>query len=701
MKQNNKRHIINRYNVLVICLVVLIVLPSTLVLTRTTIVQADLWNARAESLAKDNLPIKPVRGTIFADNGTILAANLTFYKACIDFATEGIKKDTLQKYLPALCDSLAAFRPDGKTAREWQDDINEQWQRREDKSRTTNRAYVLFRKVSYAEWQRLKTFPFLKGRPNHSGFYKDPHVYRSKPYGSMASRSIGNVTEDSTGMHGSSGLEMALDTLLYGRAGIAEHVQVTNGMTTWARVPALPGYDITTTINVALQDISEQALYDMCVESNAQWGTVVLMEVATGEIKAISNLEWNEKLGDYAEGVNHAVLGYEPGSVMKPISMMIALEDGLVSDIDAPIVTGRSVVYEGRAINDPHGGAALSPRQIIETSSNIGMSKIITGGFSRDRGYAARPGAFHDRLEQMGFLEPLHSGIAGERTPVIPRLGHTKADRVALTRVSYGYSTLLPPLCTLAMYNAIANNGHYVRPRLVKKLSRPGQRDSIVPVQYIRERVCDSVNAAKLRIMLHDVVWGAHGTARNFVKDDLVEIAGKTGTCYTTEEGHYTSVKRLAFCGFFPYNQPKYSCIVLMLGANRGAAASSGWVLRQIARRMYAHGLLGTGKSDDPENGPDNTPEPTLYASAERGYAEPMLKELGIGKKKMFHTPKNANTRGGVPNVKGLAPRQAIACLEETGLQAVISGTGYVAAQSLPPGAAYRRGQRILLTLRH
>lgn len=693
MKQNNKKNIIFRFELVIACMLIFAIL-IILELTRTTVVLSDKWNAKADSLIVTEGTIVPKRGSIYSDNGSILAADITFFNACIDFKAEGLKVDSLKKWLPALCDSLAHFRP-GKNKDEWKNEIEKQLDKRK------SRAFTLFNKLTDNDVKRLRTFPFLKMKKQHTGFYTTTSNLRTKPFGSMAARSIGSVGENDKGeIHGRSGLEMALDDYLYGKPGVSEKVQVTTGMAKIVKKPAIPGHDITTTINVALQDIVEEQMLKVLTEEGAEWGSCVLMEVATGEIKAISNLEWNAKENAYVEGVNHAVLGYEPGSVMKPISMMIALEDGLVSDINQPIVTGRSVLYEKRAINDPHGGAALTPRQIIETSSNIGMSKIITSGFSTDKGYAKEPGKFRDRLEELGFFEPYNTGIAGERVPTVARLGNKRADRVALTRMCYGYSTLIPPLRTLAMYNAIANNGHYLRPRLVKKFSREGLPDSIVPVSYIRYQVCDSLNAAKLRIMLHDVVWGDHGTGRS-LKDKDVELAGKTGTCFVTEIGADKKVRynnqsrRLAFCGFFPYENPKYSCIVLMKGAVHGAAGSSGRVMLQVAKKMYAHGLLGTGVNMSKA---DNPTPPTIYASEQMTLHRRVTQNFDIAKAKAFATPK-ASQKGGVPNVRGLSAREAISRMESAGLVVAIKGAGYVVRQSLAAGSPYRRGQQVTLDL--
>ena len=668
MKQNNKRHILMRYGIVVgIMLVFSTMIASKLF--KTTVVQASEWNKKAESVLTDTVPIEPERGKLLADNGSVLAANLQYYIVRIDWFTDGIKTDTLMKDIGALCDSLAAF-DNSMDAAQWKKKILQDRKNILDaanhpapgKKPRKNRAYRLFPyMLTHKEYERVRQFPFLRRPKNKNGFYYEKHNRRMKPYGDMASRSIGNVGEDSlsSSIHGRSGLEMALDSLLYGKPGIAQSIQLTNGIVRAESVPAVKGYDITTTINVQLQDIVENELNDMCIESGADWGTCVLMEVATGEIKAISNLERNPTTGEYVEGVNHAVLGYEPGSVVKTISMMVALEDGIVTDINAPIATGSDWMYAGRNISDrPHGAATRTPREIIETSSNIGMAKLIV------KDYGQNPGGFRKRLEEMGFFEPFHSGIAGEMVPNYPVLGNKNWDKLSLTRQAYGYATTIPPLYTLAIYNAIANDGKFVRPHLFKKLSREGEPDSIIPVTYVRQQVCSPENAQKLRIMLRDVVWGSHGTARHWVQDKRVEIAGKTGTAFINAAGQYGAKKRLAFCGFFPYDKPKYSCIVLMLGADRGAGACSGMVLKNIALKMYARGLLGSMPDytetvkDQPKDGKSY---PTLFASMADNKANNIRRGLGIDKPHTYARPQRIEK--GVPNVIGLNVREASASI--------------------------------------
>ena len=700
-KQNNKRHILWRY-ALVVGMMLLFSFWIIWNMFKLTVVQAPLWNKKAHTVLDSTIYTPPERGRLLADNGTELAANLEFYVARIDWLADGIVDDTLKKYIGPLCDSLAAFDP-SLTAAQWRTKLMTDRKaildaaRPKDKSQKPrrNHAYRLFpQMLTHREYKRLRSFPFFRKPINESGFYSEKIPRRTKPYGSMAARSIGNL--DSTRSHGISGLERALDTLLYGKPGIAHYLQLTNAIAPVEIVPAVKGYDITTTINVQLQDIVENELNKMCIETGSKWGTCVLMEVATGEIKAISNLELNEETGKYVEGINHAVLGYEPGSVVKTISMMVALEDGIVNDINAPIATGSDWTYAGRNISDrPHGAATRTPREIIETSSNIGMAKIIV------KDYGQNPGGFRKRLEEMGFFEPFHTGIGGETTPNFPVLGNKNWDKLSLTRQAYGYATTIPPLYTLAMYNAIANDGKFVRPHLVKKLSREGEPDSIIPVTYVRKQVCSPENAAKLRQMLYDVVWGSHGTARHWVQDERVKIAGKTGTAFTNAGGQYGGQKRLAFCGFFPYEKPKYSCIVLMLGADRGAGASSGMVLKNIALKMYANGLLDITSDDLAAGAADNDKKnyPTLFASWNDNAMNNIKRGLNVNTAHRYARP--PKVAKGVPNVIGLDIRQAIKVLEDAGLTVNFTGSGMVTSQSLAAGSGFTRGQRINLHLRN
>lgn len=688
-KRKNRDYIMGRY-IFIMVGIILVAIAVAVRLFSTTVIHAAEWEAKAESLNRTRV-VEPERGKILADDRTVLAANVNFYVPRLDLRSEGIKEDTLMRYLKPLCDSLAVISP-YRTARQWEEQISDAYTHRYTKRGV--RSFPIGNKLTYSQLQRMKKFPFIKLGSSKSGFYYEEQPRRCNPYGRMAARSIGKIAYDTVKRRvaGSSGLERALDDMLYGEPGEASSAQYANSIGLWEHKPAKKGYDVLTTINVALQEIVEQELSAVCKSSEADWGTAVLMEVNTGEIKAISNLKYYPKIDDYMEGENHAVMGYEPGSVMKPISMMMALEDGIVSDLDATIATGHSFAYaHARPITDSHGMASMRIRDVIAYSSNIGMAKIIL------RRYESQPGMFHHRLREMGFFDPLNIGISGETVPVVDSVGNKNWDRVKLSRMAYGYSTLIPPICTLAMYNAIANGGRYVRPRLVQRFMREGEPDSIVPLTYIRDQVCTPGNARKLAEMLRNVV--EYGTGKS-LRNDQVAIAGKTGTCYVTEVGRgYSSKKRLSFCGFFPYENPKYSCIVVMEGANCGAARSSGTVLKNVALKLYSLGMLNN-ISDFHASEQKSTTRPTFFATAaDRSSNSKLVASAGIKELKRFRSPRNVPD-GDVPDVIGLGAREAISRLEAAGLKVKLHGYGYVARQSVRAGTKAEKGAMVELTLR-
>ncbi len=705
-KRASQKALINRYKFIfgVMLLFAMLIIGK---LFKTTVVDASEWNKVAQMSLTDSVVIYPDRGNIYAADGSLLAANVRIYDVRIDFGSEAFRADTLKKYVKQLCDSVCAINM-RLTPEEMEDKITDQLEKYESiekenakleksqRRKNRYRQFTLLRNCSNLDLKRLRSLKFFKTKGGKYTLVAEGKNRRLKPFGSMASQSIGSVSEktiDNTTavVRGVSGLERALDSLLYGKPGIGSSIQLTNGIRRWADVKPQRGYDIVTTIDVRMQDILETELYKRCEETKAEWGTAVLMEVATGEIKAISNLCLNEKTGKYSEGMNYAFRGFEPGSVVKPISMMIALEDRLVG-LNEKIPTGRSFHYaKGKPISDAHAYTSLTPSEIIAYSSNIGMSKIILRGFER------HPSDFKKRLQKIGMLDSLHLGIYGEQPPYIPNIGDENWDRISLTRICYGYATRIPPIYTLAMYNAIANGGRFVRPRLVKELWKDGVCDTVFPVSYVRDRICRPEVAAELCDMLKRVVWDPHGTGR-LLQNNFVSLSGKTGTAYDIIKGQYDfSKKRLAFCGFFPSDAPKYSCVVLMSHANAGAARSSGMVMMNIALKMYARGMLGNVSDYRAEADNRSTPATFMAVNSE---AEAELKsDLGIPSVRHFKRVQEAP--GHVPSVIGMGLRQALRTLEVAGLNVSgFSGNGYVYRQSIAPGSKYNKGEKITLQLK-
>lgn len=657
----------------------------------TSITNADKWNDLAmKALSKVEI-VHPDRGKILASDGTVLATTLKHYTLRIDYQSEKFMTDTFYAKIDTICDSLAHYYP-YKTKNEWKNYLTEPLTREK-----KPRAHRLVKDISYADYQKICSWPFFKIKnSNRNGLVVESRMLRCYPYGSMARRSIGRVNEDSaTGeVHGYSGLECALDPWLYGKKGVTKKVPLTKNIVDIPDTPAVAGLNVLSTIDITIQDIVESELGAMLQKCGADWGTAVLMRVSTGDIVAISNLDHDTKTGKLKEGMNRAVLGYEPGSVIKTVSMTIALEDKLVRDTSQVIITGPAYNYAGgRAITDSHGVASMKISEVLERSSNIGMTKIM------EMGYRNCPSQFYPRLERAGFFDKINSGIAGEQIPHYPKVKDGKGGSIAFSRQTYGYNTEVPPLSLLAWYNALANGGRYVRPRLVKGFTGNGI-DSTIPVSYIRERVCSEENAAIMRAMLSKVVNGKHGTGR-LLKNNKVKIAGKTGTCYIVEGRHYNqSKRRVSFVGFYPADNPIYSCAVVVSNPKnpRGAASVSGTVLKEIALKLYARGLLDNVSDYRVSVDPNSEKVPTLYATYKPSRQSEMLEDLSMVKPRRFATPKN-DTVGTIPNVVGLGLREAVAVLENAGINVIVSGAGYVREQNPKSGTPLILDSKVTLTL--
>ncbi|MCH5224842.1 MAG: transpeptidase family protein [Muribaculaceae bacterium] len=675
-------------------------------LFHTTVVEAGAWNDRAQKELSRTVVIAPERGNLLASNGNILACNLKVYDIKLDLRHNKVQAqnpipwakidslaDSLDYYFPRV--SHLRQHPDTFAKYSWHTKLKREFEKDPDKR---TRSLRLARKRTLEDFAQVRNFPYLKdfkGSGYRIPVYKEERNVRIYPYGRMAFRSIGRVNENwETGeFHGYSGLEKDLDSLLYGKPGEAKKVALTSGLANWVSEPAVRGYDILTTIDIDMQDMLEEELLNICRDSRAEWGTAILMEVATGEIKAISNIELLDD-GTYGEALNRAVLPFEPGSVMKPISLMIAFEDGLVKSVNDYVDCSPF-----QRTSDPHAPGVKNMKQVIEMSSNTGIARVIFRGYSED------PSSFHDRLSSIGFFEPMHSGIAGECVPRIRKLlpKDSRGNNITMTarhldlaRQAYGYNTEIPPLYTLSIYNALANGGRYVRPHLVRSLISEDGRDSVLPISYIRDRICTEETARKVRECIHEVVWGPHGTARA-VQDDRVEIAGKTGTAYPVERGQYnTSKRRYAFAGFFPYSNPKYSCMALVLGpSGTSANRTSGQVVKNIALKMFSRGMLNN-KSTYTDKRAESVP---VYMASEKFEPAEVDHHLGIKSHKRVKSQEHGDLAR-VPNVMGMDAPTAVKLLEQRGVNVSLHGSGRVVAQSLPEGSEIKPGTSITLSLK-
>lgn len=655
---------------------------------RNAVIDRDHWNKRAdtemENMVKRTQVINPERGDILAADGSVLSTTMQYYTLRIDF---GVPRFDWQAYVQSkdsLADSLHHYFPIAGGRQAWLDSLEAPLHKvKADTVRPHNWKFINF--LSYADYERIKNFPFFKNRtPMRHGLKSEPMKRRRQPYGKMARLSIGIVGEQpNREIRGISGLELALDSLLYGKPGVNQLVTFSRGLGRWEKIPAVRGWDVQSTIDVQMQDLLEDALQKRLQYCKAEWGSAILMEVATGEIKAICNLEEHpDKIaqGEYIEAMNRAIRRWEPGSVVKTLSMMIAIEDGYVNDLDSIVEIGASfkAFGKGSPIKDSHYNAQLTVAGTIEQSSNIGVAKIMSR-------YYKSPQEWHDRVAATGFLDRLNSGFGEEVRPYFPVVSMDSGGQTYLSRQFYGYACEIPPLYTLSLYNAIANGGRYVRPRLINALYRNGV-DSIVSVSYVRDRICSPRTASMMQQCLSLVVNGDHGTARS-LRNPYVKLAGKTGTCYSIdpETGKYnTARKRLAFCGYFPADNPKYSCVVLTYHPREnafGAATTSGAVVRDVAISMYARGMLDNVSDFRAEERPLNyVALPTAFASQKGTLASAVTHATGVKPRVIASKPME---KGKIPDVSGMGLREAIALLERHGLEVSFSGTGRVASQTL------------------
>lgn len=690
MKKENRRNILIRYGLIVFIILVLS-LRIVYKLVDNTILSAEHWNDLAEKTLSKIDTIPPVRGDILAADGSVLATNIRVYTAFIDFRVPRFDEKTYRKSVPALADSLAAHFT-SRNKKQWEQYLLNPLKKEKGKR---SRAFPIISRASSEDIALLRTLPFFEGRKSRTGFYVKDKLTRVNPYGAMAIRSIGLVgeTEKSRERHGAFGLERALDSLLAGKEGYSKKVPLTSAIVDWTDRPAVDGYDVLTTIDIKMQDIVENELNKVLDVCKADWGTAVMMEVGTGDIKAIANLELSPNPGEgYIESRNYAVERYEPGSVVKLLSLLVAMEDNKIPDLDKVYPTGPYYELYGAKCKDCSKSESLPLRRALELSSNIVMSRMIM------EAYGHNPGEFYTRVKQTGFLEPFKSGIAEEKVPRIDSLEKRPCDKIALTRQAFGYATAISPLYTCALYNAVAGGGRFVRPRLVRGLRGNGV-DTTYAVSYVRDRICSEETAAQLREMLHAVVWGDRGTARRVVRSDKVDIAGKTGTAKMLFKGEYIKPSRMSFCGFFPYDNPRYTLMVIVAYPTEtwlSPESTSGRVVKNVAEAMYARGMFGK-RPDYHDIDKKHGECPTYYAGlGQRG--ERLHAMLGGGSRAVLSS--HGKVGNGVPDVLGLGLRDAIGMLEQAGYNVSFTGSGFVAGQKPLPGDNCPPGTRINLELR-
>lgn len=684
---------------------IIIILISVAILARIIVIQfveGKKWAELGQEYIYKTDVVLANRGDILSDDGRSLASSVPYYTVYLDTKSSGMSSETWTNGIDGLSAGLS--KTVGlRSASQWKSDLNAA-------RRNGERYYLIKRRISHSQLKELKALPIFREGRYKGGLIAETENRRILPHFSLASRTVGYLTQGASG--NVVGLEGAYDKELTGINGTMLKQRLTGGA--WMPVndanyiEPRDGNDIVTTINVDIQDVAEDALRDQLALHNAHHGVAILMEVRTGDIKAIVNLELGDD-GEYYESYNYAIgESTEPGSTFKLASFMAALEDG-VFDITDSVDTGTGEVrYYDKTIRDTHKGGygKLSVKEVFEKSSNVGTSKLIY------ENYKNKPGEFVDRLYHMGLNDKLGIDVKGEGAPLIRYPGDKYWSGISLPMMSHGYEIQLTPLQILTFYNAVANGGRMMKPRLVKEIRYHGQIIEEFEPVVLNPSICSRQTIQKARLLLEGVV--ENGTATN-LRNENYKIAGKTGTAQIANEkfGYRDGGKifyKASFCGYFPADNPFYSAIVVVTAPSNSIYYGNlvaGPVFKEIADKVYATQFFRA--SDEPDI--DDAPR-TL-----NGYFEDtrkVLSELGVvpvsSSENVWVKPYYGNDTirlneltiidNLVPDVTGMGLRDALFLLENSGLKVITSGRGRVVRQSIMPGTRILHGTTISIELR-
>lgn len=670
--------------------------------------ERQYWHDVADRFIKENVTVRPNRGNIISSDGQLMASSLPEYKIYMDFKAGGDVKDSLlMLHLDSICDGLHQIFPD-QSSREFKNHILKG-------RKKGSRNYLLYpKRISYIQYKEAKALPVFNMNKYRGGFHEQAFNQRKKPFGSLAMRTLGDMYSD-VALGAKNGLELSYDSILKGKEGITHRQKVMNKYLNIVDIPPVDGCDIVTTIDVGMQDIAEKALVDKLKEIDANVGVAILMEVKTGDVKAIVNMtKCND--GVYREIRNNAVSDMmEPGSTFKTASIMVALEDGKITP-DQIVETGHGVyMMHGRPMRDHNwhrgGYGAIDVTKVLMVSSNIGVSRVI------DENYHNQPEKFVEGLYKLGIATPLNLDIPGAaKRPNIRKPNKDNWSKTALAWMSIGYETQVPPMNTLTFYNAIANNGVMVKPRFVKSIMKDGHVVEEVPTEVLNPAIASPKTIEQIQTILEKVVsigLGKPAGSKQF------HVSGKTGTAQVSQgKGGYKSGTMhylVSFCGYFPSEEPKYSCIVAIqksgLPASGGLMAGS--VFSKIAERVYAKHLaqdiLEAKDSTsilipDVKNGDIAAAQYVLDAIdvETSGWSEdsdnPVWGNVTHNPENVILNKKEINDKK-VPSVIGMGAKDAVYLLESKGLKVQISGMGKVKSQSIPAGNTINKGKTIQLRL--
>lgn len=670
------------------------------------------WEKVASRLVKENVTTIPRRGDIISSDGQLMASSLPEFRIFMDYAAGDKKRDSiLRADIDTISRGLHHIIPQ-KSAAAFRRDLLKGISRKK-----RNLHSCLYRgNISYIQLRDINKLPlFCRGRYK-SGFHYEKKGKRKKTFGSLARRTLGDLYGDvSQGARPKNGLELTYDSLLRGKPGVEHRVKVLDKYLSISDMPAEDGADIITTINVKMQDIAEKALLKEMDSINAISGCAIVMEVATGRVRAIANLE-RASSGRFWESRNCAVQdNYEPGSTFKTASMMVALEDGKVTP-DQIVDTGNGLYnMHGRIMRDHNanrgGYGEITAQKALEVSSNIGISRIV------DENYYTHPEDFIKGLRRMGLEMPLNLEIRGAADSHLLTPESKFWGRPDLAWLSIGYNSQVTPINMLAFYNAIANNGKFMKPQFVEAIvENDGSRKNIEPEVMI-ERIASEHTIKTIQMMLEAVVSQGLGSKAG---SEHFHVSGKTGTAQVSQgsagyRGGSTMQYLVSFAGFFPSEKPLYSCIVSIRKSGWGASGGgmAGPVFSEIAEKIYASrqtrdaSLAGDSLSvfiPGVKAGNIAAAATVLdkldidYLGADAG--DRMLWGTASSKDKEVVLTERKYNKKLVPDVRGMGAADAVYLLERLGMRVRISGSGKVRRQSILPGTRLSHGRRILITLR-
>jgi cell division protein FtsI (penicillin-binding protein 3) len=668
-------------------------------IVRVTFVQGDYWRSRALEQTVRPVDIEAARGNIFAEDGSLLATSKPFYEVRWDANVPYITDDRFNESIEELSRELANLFRD----KSWQAYKRELT----DARRKGSRYHLIRRDVDHKILGKIRKLPLFKAGRFKGGLIYLQKSKRSKPFSELASRTIGYDRPD---YH--VGLEGAYSKELSGVGGQRLMQKIAGGV--WKPlsdgndIEPKDGNDLVTSIDINIQDVAEHALYTQLSEHGAESGCAVLMEVSTGEIKAIANLKRKED-GTYRETYNYAVgAASEPGSTFKLASIISLLDDGFV-DISDSVDTerGKKKFYD-RTVKDSHPGkyGKLTIQKAFEVSSNVAISSLI------QQHYGADPGKFVGNLRKMGLGDSLGLEIPGEGKPMIKDPSDPTWSGVTLPWMSFGYEVLMTPMQTLTLYNAIANDGVMVKPQFIKSISKDGQPIKEFGTTVLNKKICSQSTLDQVKILLEGVV--EDGTARNLRHADYA-IAGKTGTALIAKGGSYKREKtyQASFVGYFPAEAPRYSCIVVVNSPSKQfyyGNVVAGPIFKEISDKVYSTQLemhaelaVDTNTSTIPSAsiaqwtdlnsiyGHLNINTHTRDQDAEWVYA--------IAESDSVTLKEREFSQGFVPRVIGMAAADAIYLLENAGMTVELIGSGRIYKQSIIPGTRITNGRTIVIEL--